>query len=33
LREKKDRIIAIAEHLIEVETIDGSELDAMLFAA
>ncbi len=33
LREKKDRLIAIAEHLIEVETIDGSELDAMLFAA
>ncbi len=32
LREKKDRLIAIAEHLIEVETIDGSELDAMLFA-
>ncbi len=33
LREKKDRLIEIAEHLIEVETIDGSELDAMLFAA
>ena len=33
LREKKDKLIAIAEHLIEVETIDGSELDAMLFAA
>ena len=33
LREKKDRLIEIAEHLIEVETIDGSELDAMLFVA
>jgi cell division protease FtsH len=33
LREKKDRLIAISEHLIQVETIDGSELDAMLFAA
>ncbi len=33
LREKKDKLIAIAEHLIEVETIDGAELDAMLFAA
>jgi cell division protease FtsH len=33
LREKKDKLIEIAEHLIEVETIDGSELDAMLFAA
>jgi cell division protease FtsH len=33
LREKKDKLIAIAEHLIEVETIDGPELDAMLFAA
>jgi cell division protease FtsH len=32
LREKKDKLIAIAEHLIEVETIDGSELDAMLFS-
>ncbi len=31
LRQKKDKLIAIAEHLIEVETIDGSELDAMLF--
>ena len=31
LREKQDKLIAIAEHLIEVETIDGSELDAMLF--
>lgn len=31
LDEKKDKLIAIAEHLIEVETIDGSELDAMLF--
>jgi len=32
LYEKKDKLITIAEHLIEVETIDGSELDAMLFA-
>ncbi len=33
LRERKDRLIAISEHLIQVETIDGSELDSMLFAA
>ncbi len=33
LREKKDRLVAISEHLIQVETIDGAELDAMLFAA
>src|SRR2546421_1205364 len=33
LRERKNRLIAISEHLIQVETIDGSELDAMLFAA
>jgi cell division protease FtsH len=33
LRERKDRLIAISEHLIQVETIDGSELDTMLFAA
>jgi cell division protease FtsH len=33
LREKQDRLITISEHLITVETIDGSELDAMLFAA
>ena len=32
LNEKKDKLIAISEHLIEVETIDGSELDALLFA-
>ncbi len=32
LSEKKDRLIAISEHLIQVETIDGSELDEMLFA-
>ncbi len=32
LTEKKDRLIVISEHLIQVETIDGSELDAMLFA-
>ncbi|MBE3557995.1 MAG: ATP-dependent zinc metalloprotease FtsH [Ktedonobacteraceae bacterium] len=33
LREKKEKLITIAEHLIRVETIDGSELDALLFAA
>ncbi|MBV9713246.1 MAG: ATP-dependent zinc metalloprotease FtsH [Ktedonobacteraceae bacterium] len=33
LRERQDKLIAISEHLIQVETIDGSELDAMLFAA
>jgi cell division protease FtsH len=33
LREKQDKLIAIAERLIEVETIDGSELDALLFTA
>ncbi len=33
LTERKDHLIAIAEHLIQVETIDGSELDAMLFAS
>jgi len=33
LREKKEKLIAISEHLIEVETIDGRELDEMLFAA
>jgi cell division protease FtsH len=33
LRERKDKLIAISEHLIDVETIDGAELDAMLFAA
>src|SRR5437868_980374 len=33
LRERKGKLIAISEHLIQVETIDGSELDAMLFAA
>jgi len=32
LNEKKDKLIAISEHLIEVETIDGPELDALLFA-
>jgi cell division protease FtsH len=32
LVEKKDRLVAISEHLIEVETIDGTELDTMLFA-
>jgi cell division protease FtsH len=33
LREKQNKLIAIAEHLIKVETIDGSELDRMLFVA
>ncbi|GCE46871.1 ATP-dependent zinc metalloprotease FtsH [Thermosporothrix hazakensis] len=33
LRERKDKLVEISEHLIRVETIDGSELDAMLFAA
>jgi cell division protease FtsH len=33
LREKQDRLEAISEHLIQVETIDGAELDRMLFAA
>jgi cell division protease FtsH len=33
LNEKKEKLIAISEHLIAVETIDGAELDEMLFAA
>ena len=33
LREKKEKLIAISEHLIQVETIDGTELDTMLFVA
>src|SRR6266704_3492802 len=33
LQEKRDKLITIAEHLIEVETIDGTELDAMLCVA
>ncbi|HLG60339.1 MAG TPA: ATP-dependent zinc metalloprotease FtsH [Ktedonosporobacter sp.] len=33
LREKKEKLIAISEHLIQVETIDGAELDSLLFAA
>src|SRR3989440_8670314 len=33
LREKSDRRVSISEHLIHVETIDGTELDRMLFAA
>ncbi|MFL5625059.1 MAG: ATP-dependent zinc metalloprotease FtsH, partial [Ktedonobacteraceae bacterium] len=32
LRERQDKLIAISEHLIQVETIDGKELDEMLFA-
>ena len=33
LHEKQDKLSAIAERLIEVETIDGPELDALLFTA
>ena len=33
LREKEDKLMVISEHLIQVETIDGEELDKMLFAA
>ncbi len=33
LTKKRDRLVAISEHLIQVETIDGSKLDEMLFAA
>ncbi len=33
LREKQEKLMAISEHLINVETIDGEELDKMLFAA
>jgi cell division protease FtsH len=32
LRARQDRLIAISERLIEVETIEADELDAMLFA-
>jgi len=32
LRANRDKLSQIAEHLIEVETIEGVELDAMLFA-
>jgi cell division protease FtsH len=32
LLERKDKLISISEHLIEVETIDGEELDRMLYA-
>ncbi|HEX7736609.1 MAG TPA: ATP-dependent zinc metalloprotease FtsH [Ktedonobacteraceae bacterium] len=32
LRAKRERLGLIAEHLIDVETIDGTTLDAMLFA-
>jgi cell division protease FtsH len=31
LEAKKDKLIAISEHLIQVETIDGPELDRLLF--
>jgi cell division protease FtsH len=33
LHERKDKLVAIAERLIQIETIEGAELDAMLFAA
>jgi cell division protease FtsH len=33
LHNKKEKLVAISEHLINVETIDGTELDNMLFAA
>ncbi len=33
LHEKKDRLVTIAEYLMQVETMDGAELDEMLFAA
>src|SRR5579883_3299764 len=33
LRAKREKLSLIAEHLIEVETIEGAELDAMLFAS
>jgi cell division protease FtsH len=33
LRAKQEKLMAISEHLIDVETIDGAELDRMLFAA
>jgi cell division protease FtsH len=31
LREKQEKLMVISEHLIQVETIDGEELDRMLF--
>jgi cell division protease FtsH len=31
LRAKQEKLVQIAEHLIQVETIDGAELDEMLF--
>ncbi|HEU5370614.1 MAG TPA: ATP-dependent zinc metalloprotease FtsH [Ktedonobacterales bacterium] len=33
LLERKDKLVAISEHLIEVETIDGEELDRLLLKA
>ncbi|HEV2580552.1 MAG TPA: ATP-dependent zinc metalloprotease FtsH [Ktedonobacteraceae bacterium] len=33
LRERQEKLVAIATHLMEVETMDGAELDAMLNAA
>ncbi len=33
LREKQKKLMTISEHLMQVETIDGEELDRMLFAA
>ena len=32
LESKKDKLVSISEHLIQVETIDGTELDHLLFA-
>ena len=32
LRAKKEKLVAIAEHLMQIETIDGAELDAMLYS-
>lgn len=33
LRAKREKLSLVAEHLIDVETIEGAELDAMLFSA
>ncbi len=33
LTERKDKLIGISEHLMQVETIDGTELDRLLFGA
>jgi len=31
LEERRDQLVAISEHLMQVETIDGAELDRLLF--